>query len=730
MGKFALSPDRAVNRRVLFITVTDANFFPGTLATVHSIRIFHPSARILIAHNHVQKQPLLPGQRRVLENAGAKIVEAADLARPGRKLAAWELKAYAAADFSDDSDVLVGIDSDCVLCGPIEDIIDSALESNKFHGGKDGGGPVYDHSYAVYGIKTPVHNHSYISTSLYVCPLTNGNRQILQKWAMACDDAIFGGAKIYPGHGDQGVLNAVIWAARPGGDGVRVLDNRLWSQHHCYWQAPLSVRNGRLFNEQADADQRSIHCGGAEKFWTTKHREKVQEEGLQPSCFAWFLAMLWHGPGSLTPADLLPDQQHLVDSLASFRGQVSDLLPTIKNALMQTDAKIAAKFLKAGDVRVECGESNAEFPSFLPGWNCVTSLKHSSQLVFFTITNQNYFPGTIATLSSIRTFHPQNPIYVVSESRAPLTAEQIRHLRSFTGVFYLSAAELSIGSIREAWQMKAHVACYLARQYSEVIVQVDSDAVLCARVDELAAEATAREVPVGGQDGNGVTYPYPEYAPYQSLCGVNFGPKSCINPNYVSSSVLILPVKPLAAIFPLWSLAVDQGNFGPGWQKEKLYAGRGDQGVLNAILFFKGIAPHVIDNEIISEHWTHGRHPVTYHDGRFWNKGRQQIAFHSVGKAPKFWTADYRDFVAQNPHLRLVYSYWLFLLFEGSCGLLSRKTVAELQTQYRLLFPGACPELLTEYLRQRDSEERSKLFVSDRSESFMEPDHLLLEGIN
>jgi hypothetical protein len=257
-----------------------------------------------------------------------------------------------------------------------------------------------------------------------------------------------------------------------------------------------------------------------------------------------------------------------------------------------------------------------------------------SSLVFYTVTNQTYYPGTVATLSSIRTFYPQNPIYVVSESRNQLTAGQTAHLQSLSDVHYLPAAELPVGEIREAWQMKAHVAYYLSTKYDGMLAQVDSDAVLCATLDGLVAEAATRGVPVGGKDGSGPKYPYAEYHPYQGLCEVNFGEQLHHNPSYVSTSILMLPLEPLREILRLWSSAVDKAKFGPGWQKEKVYAGYSDQGVFNAILFFKGVTPHLIDNEILSEHWCHGRSPVTFREGRFWKGAKQQISFHSVGNIP------------------------------------------------------------------------------------------------
>ena len=311
------------------MTVTDGHFFPGTVATVNSVLRFQPEARIVAVNNHLHKTGLTPAQRGVLEAGGAAVIDAAALAQPGRKLAAWELKAYAAADLTTDDEVLVGIDSDCVLCGPVDDVIAAASASGGFHGGRDGTA-TYDATYRVYGMPIPARNENYISTSLYVCVLHEKNRAILQKWALACDRAIFGGGGVYPGHGDQGVLNAVLFAER-GAASASVLDNRLWSQHHCYWQEPLVVRDGARYNPAAHAWQRALHCGdGAEKFWTRDHLGKVLALGTHDANYAWFLALLWFGRARLEVEHLAAEHSHLVESFIRFRSQVADFLPSVR----------------------------------------------------------------------------------------------------------------------------------------------------------------------------------------------------------------------------------------------------------------------------------------------------------------------------------------------------------------------------------------------------------------
>ena len=46
----------------------------------------------------------------------------------------WELKAYAACDLAPQYDLIIGIDSDCVLCAGVGDVAYRALETGRFTG--------------------------------------------------------------------------------------------------------------------------------------------------------------------------------------------------------------------------------------------------------------------------------------------------------------------------------------------------------------------------------------------------------------------------------------------------------------------------------------------------------------------------------------------------------------------------------------------------------------------
>ncbi|HEX5444543.1 MAG TPA: hypothetical protein VFW87_11960 [Pirellulales bacterium] len=192
------------------ITVTDREFFAGTLATVNSLFLYHPRLPI-----YVIDRGLTPPQKEMLTAGGVSVVAAREVASAGRHIGPWELKAYAASALAVDHEVLIGIDSDCIVCGPLDDMISRCHSTQKWLGGKDGGGVQYDDSYKPYGIAPGSENAKYMSTSLYFCPVSAENRAILSRWAECCATAVFNGRGPYAGHGDQ-VTQHPEWTTNAG----------------------------------------------------------------------------------------------------------------------------------------------------------------------------------------------------------------------------------------------------------------------------------------------------------------------------------------------------------------------------------------------------------------------------------------------------------------------------------------------------------------------------------
>lgn len=311
--------------RHAFVTVTDADYFPGTLATLASVLAFAPKADVHVVVN--DKRALSASQAaRFADRPRVFLHAGTDVAR-GRHMNAWELKAYAIEAFAPGYDVIVAIDSDCVLAGPLDDVLDAVHASGGFAGGRDGERVEYDARFAVYDMQVPAVNTRYMSTSICFFAATPANQRLLARWSEACARAEFNGQGPFPGHGDQGVLNALLFAARRT-DAILLLDNRLWSQHWTYWDDRIEARAGSLFNVAAQAPQRAVHTAfPVPKHWTQAHASAVRgEHSARVDPYVWYLALLWYGPcralASDPHDDLPPSSHHLVEDLVHYLPQI------------------------------------------------------------------------------------------------------------------------------------------------------------------------------------------------------------------------------------------------------------------------------------------------------------------------------------------------------------------------------------------------------------------------
>ncbi len=311
--------------KALFLTISDRMFFPGTLAAVNSILRYHPDARIAVVSSGEFNQPLTQPQIDLLRKGGVSVHPHDRFQKAGRVLGAWQLKAYAASDLSEGQDLLIGFDSDLIFCSNVSDVMQQCLVDGKFRGGADGNGTFYGDDYQPYGFSTPVRNPVYMSASCYFCPLTPPNRAILEDWAEKSNQACYGPqkAKVYPGHGDQGVLNAVIFA-HTRSTNVELLPNRRWSQHWRY-ESDVIGFDGEHFLNHSDGGQRmrTFHCGGSDKFWTAKHSQTRRGTGQnQRWPYALFLDHLFLGPLSrwaFDPLQVIPNKfSHLFQDFVFY----------------------------------------------------------------------------------------------------------------------------------------------------------------------------------------------------------------------------------------------------------------------------------------------------------------------------------------------------------------------------------------------------------------------------
>lgn len=318
--------------KVTFVTVSDMVFFPGTLATVNSILRYHPNDTIYVISSGEYNEPLSDIQIELLEKVGVIVLNHEDFYEDGRVPGAWQLKAYSMYDIAksakSNTDVFIGIDSDAVLCSNIGDIIKKCSKDGKFRGGKDGNGVVYDSSYSPYGFNVPCKNDSYMSTSMYVFTATEENIKILEDWANCCNEACFGPQeeKVYPGHGDQGVLNAVIYKNFPDQGKVETLENKIFSQHWTYASDIIDYQDENFINVSFNKEKmRMFHSSCSTKWWLGNHNKKAQEEFInQVYPYAYFLYLVFFGEASslrIDPFEWIDGQSRflLTDVVNYFR---------------------------------------------------------------------------------------------------------------------------------------------------------------------------------------------------------------------------------------------------------------------------------------------------------------------------------------------------------------------------------------------------------------------------
>lgn len=322
---------------ILFLTVSDRAFFPGTLAAINSLLenldLKRSSFQIAVVDNGEFGTPMSEPQLNLLQSCPNVITFPHEhFQKEGRVLGGWQLKSYAAHDLFHGLkgfDVLVGFDSDLFFCSDIQDVAEACMRDGKMRGGKDGGDLSYGDEYKVYDEDAfPSKTDRYMSTSCYFVPRTPKTLRILRDWAEKTDEAVYGPqeTKKFPGHGDQGVLNAIIHQHTKH-EIVDNLENRLWSQHWTFEDDILYVDGGALLNASLPGHpkMRTVHCGGSHKFWTVDHSKKrmTPAGSGQKWAYALWLKHLFLGEikmGGVDPLALLPPGTHhlLVDLVRHY----------------------------------------------------------------------------------------------------------------------------------------------------------------------------------------------------------------------------------------------------------------------------------------------------------------------------------------------------------------------------------------------------------------------------
>lgn len=184
----------------------------------------------------------------------------------------WEAKQQALAECVGTARVICLIDADIVLLSRIDDVF-SRAEEGKIVAGCDGTDLPFGDEYAVYSPSLPGRICRYLNSG-FLCLDVNRHWDMVGLWAFSSSYGAYspnrGYPLAFPGHGDQGILNAILLLLRKE-DECHVLPHGVWHD----FRNPASFKiverheDGTLIVNNCNLKQRQriLHCIGYKWWW-------------------------------------------------------------------------------------------------------------------------------------------------------------------------------------------------------------------------------------------------------------------------------------------------------------------------------------------------------------------------------------------------------------------------------------------------------------------------------
>lgn len=275
----------------LFVSLCDSGYYPGLRALLNSICIYHGSEISVRIYDRGLTQDQL---RELSEHPLPIEVTSVDkllFEAPGP----WEAKQMLLADCISHARCVCLLDTDMVLTAPLWDVFSQASQG-LIVGGSDAGVLEFGDEYRVYRPDLPGRKQFYLNSGL-LCLDVRRHWDVVGLWAFSAKFAGYaphGGFPLcFPGHGDQGLLNAII-ATLGKADDVYVLPHGLWHEPHdeCAMSIIDDRDAGRLvvWNQKYNKRQRLLHTTGP-KWWREDGAAHLQAFGDKLRCFEYFAAI-------------------------------------------------------------------------------------------------------------------------------------------------------------------------------------------------------------------------------------------------------------------------------------------------------------------------------------------------------------------------------------------------------------------------------------------------------
>ena len=281
--------EAAVDRA--FVVSCDPGYLPGLHALLNSIHAYHGSTiPVFVCEQRLNGAQLRRLLRHPLE---VQIFRVAELPYP--PAGSWEVKHQLFAHCLGLARQVCLIDADIVLTSPLDDVFELAA-AGRIVGGWDSGPLRFGLEYKVYRDDLPGREVPYLNSGL-VCMDIIRHWDVAGLWAFTTNFGVYtptGGFPLrLPGHGDQGLLNAII-AMQGKTDDLHLFPRGLWHEIFCDAEMRIidrpDARRLTVWNQSLNAQQRILHNTGP-KWWRDDGAERLARFGDKLECF-WHFADL------------------------------------------------------------------------------------------------------------------------------------------------------------------------------------------------------------------------------------------------------------------------------------------------------------------------------------------------------------------------------------------------------------------------------------------------------
>ncbi len=265
-----------------FVTMADAGYFPGLLACLNSVYVYH-GGRTPVC---VLDLGLTPQQVDIVAQHPA-LMRLVPCGPFSSRAGAWQRKQHCFADLVGVARVVCWIDSDCVLLSNVEDVFDVAGrgkivvplwvdESEKMlidQTGRTSGVTVFPEGWASYGPHVPGKSMDWFVSS-FVCMDVSRHWDLAAAWAFASRFAWYAVPESplpFVGMGDEAVLVGCV-AALNKEPCLHYLPVAEWADSH--FSGPVRIAalhsDGRMeVRSRRDKEQRILHDLCEVKWWKT-----------------------------------------------------------------------------------------------------------------------------------------------------------------------------------------------------------------------------------------------------------------------------------------------------------------------------------------------------------------------------------------------------------------------------------------------------------------------------